>query len=100
MFVSTYNQPRHLERCLFALGRQSGTPFEVLVADDGSEEPTREVVASFISRHSGRVAHLWQEDLGFRKTRILNKAILATDANYLVFMDVVSGDCFGFQYSI
>lgn len=36
VIVSTYNQPQHLARCLFALGRQYQSPFEIPVADDGS----------------------------------------------------------------
>jgi glycosyltransferase involved in cell wall biosynthesis len=90
LIVSTYNQPMHLRRCLCALERQSHGDFELLLADDGSGEETRELVAAAAERFGGRLRHLWQEDRGFRKTRILNRAMLATDAEYLVFMD---GDC-------
>jgi len=90
LIVSTYNQPEHLGRCLLALENQTQPDFELILADDGSDEQTRQV----IDKHSGAFAkpvrRLWQEDRGFRKTQILNKAILATDADYLVFMD---GDC-------
>ena len=31
--------------------------------------------------------HVWQEDKGFRKTEILNKAVQAAQSEYLIFMD-------------
>jgi glycosyltransferase involved in cell wall biosynthesis len=90
LIVSTYNQPDHLDRCLFALERQTLAGFELLLADDGSDERTRRVIGKYSAAFSHPVRHLWQEDKGFRKTRILNKAIASTRAEYLVFMD---GDC-------
>ena len=36
------------------------------------------------------LTHLWQEDKGFRKTKILNQAIEHAKGDYLVFLD---GDC-------
>ena len=90
VIVSTYNQPAHLARCLRALERQSHQDFELLLADDGSGAETRALIAATADRFGGRLRHLWQDDDGFRKTRILNRAILETRAEYLVFMD---GDC-------
>jgi glycosyltransferase involved in cell wall biosynthesis len=90
LIVSTYNQPEHLDRCLFALGRQTHPDFELIMADDGSDERTRRVIDKHSPGFKQPVNHQWQEDRGFRKTRILNKAILSTSAEYLVFMD---GDC-------
>jgi glycosyltransferase involved in cell wall biosynthesis len=90
LIVSTYNQPRHLERCLLALTRQRNPSFELLIADDGSADETRSVIESYKSFFNDRLKHCWQQDKGFRKTRILNRCILATDAEYLVFLD---GDC-------
>lgn len=90
LIVSTYNQPQHLARCLYSLTRQTHRQFELVLADDGSDQRTREVVENFRRAHRMELTHVWQEDRGFRKTRVLNQAILATDAEYLVFTD---GDC-------
>jgi len=88
--VSTYNQPGHLRRCLRSLEQQSQRNFDIVVADDGSTAETRRIVEQFALSSTRPVRHMWQEDRGFRKTRILNTSVLATDAQYLVFID---GDC-------
>jgi hypothetical protein len=36
------------------------------------------------------IVHVWQEDNGFQKSQILNKAIIASNSDYLIFTD---GDC-------
>jgi glycosyltransferase involved in cell wall biosynthesis len=90
LIVSTCNQPRHLERCLLALTKQRNQAFELLVADDGSKEETRTIIDSYVGFFGSRLKHEWQEDKGFRKTRILNRCIIATEAEYLIFLD---GDC-------
>jgi glycosyltransferase involved in cell wall biosynthesis len=90
VIVSTYNQPEHLDRCLLALQRQSQADFELILADDGSDERTRRISDKHSPGFRKPITHLWQEDQGFRKTQILNQAILASSAQYLVFMD---GDC-------
>jgi glycosyltransferase involved in cell wall biosynthesis len=90
VIVSTFNQPRLLDLCLFALDRQSAPPHEIVVADDGSGDATRAVIEAFAKQSRSTVRHVWHEDRGFRKTRILNKAIHAAAADYLVFTD---GDC-------
>lgn len=90
VIVSTYNQPQLLDLSLLGLARQSHDDFELLIADDGSDERTAQVIERHRERFRHPLRHLWQEDIGFRKTRILNRAVLATAADYLVFMD---GDC-------
>ena len=88
VIISTYNQPEWLRKTLYGYTCQADARFEVVIADDGSDEATRAVVDAFRDRLS--IKHVWHEDLGFRKTTILNKAICATDAEYLIFTD---GDC-------
>jgi glycosyltransferase involved in cell wall biosynthesis len=90
VIVSTYNLPRHLHRCLLALEHQTHPAFEVIVADDGSAHETGTTIDGFAKTSRRTIKHVWQEDRGFRKTRILNKAILAAAGEYLVFID---GDC-------
>lgn len=88
--VSTYNQPGLLERSLFSLGLQRYPSLEIIVADDGSGDATAAVVRASADQSRHPVRHVWQRDDGFRKTQVLNKAILAAKGEYLVFTD---GDC-------
>lgn len=88
--VSTYNNPRALDLVLRALQRQTLTGFRLCVADDGSEPDTTALLEQWRERLGDRLRHIWQADHGFRKNRILNKAIASSRADYLVFLD---GDC-------
>jgi glycosyltransferase involved in cell wall biosynthesis len=90
VILSTYNQPRWLEKALWGYAAQRFTEFEVLVADDGSGPETAGVIARARARYGLRLVHVWHEDRGFRKTEILNRAILAASGDYLIFSD---GDC-------
>lgn len=88
--VTTYNQPRALELVLWGYGAQTVRDFEVLVADDGSGEETAALVRRMRAETGLRMVHVWHADRGFRKTEILNRAILAASGDYLLFTD---GDC-------
>ena len=88
--VSTYNQPRALELSLTGLAAQSCRDFEVVLADDGSGPETRAVVDRVRAETGLALAHVWHPDDGFRKTEILNRAIVAASGDYLIFTD---GDC-------
>jgi glycosyltransferase involved in cell wall biosynthesis len=90
VIVATYQQPGLLRRCLLALGLQSCADFELLIADDGSDARTRAVIAEAPPIGNCAITHVWQADRGFRKTAILNRAILRAQGDYLVFLD---GDC-------
>ena len=86
--VATYEWPAALDVVLRALSEQRDRPFQVVVADDGSGDDTAAVVERW-----GRelaVRHVWQPQEGFRKARLLNRAILAATGDYLIFLD---GDC-------
>lgn len=90
VILSTYNAPDRLEPTLIGYAAQHRSDFELIVADDGSTKATREVIQQVAVRFGLQIRHVWQPDVGFRKCRILNQAILATDADYLIFSD---GDC-------
>jgi glycosyltransferase involved in cell wall biosynthesis len=90
VIVSTYDRPDALEAVLRSLARQSDDHFEVLVADDGSRPDTAAVVQRWAGRIGRRVVHVWHPDDGFRLAEIRNRAILAADGAYCVFLD---GDC-------
>jgi glycosyltransferase involved in cell wall biosynthesis len=90
VILSTYNSPAWLEKVLWGYGAQHDSGFEVVVADDGSNEDTRRMIAGFAKRAPFPLRHVWQEDRGFRKWTIVNRAILKASGEYLVFSD---GDC-------
>lgn len=90
VIVSTYNQPAWLEKVLLGYSHQDTRDFELIIADDGSAEETRELISRFQEGSEFPVRHLWHEDEGYRRSIILNAAILASRGEYLIFSD---GDC-------
>ncbi len=90
VIISTYNSENWLRKVLTGFAGQTEQDFEILIADDGSDAGTASVIADFQSRFTYPILHVWQEDQGFRKCRILNKAILKSNSDYLLFTD---GDC-------
>lgn len=87
LIVSTFEQPDYLRRVLDAVSRQSRLPQEILLADDGSGEETKEVFSRWSAQQPFASRHIWQAHDGFRKAHILNRAVAATSATYLVFLD-------------
>lgn len=90
VIITTYNSPLWLEKVLWGYENQTDSNFEIIIADDGSNQDTKNLIASFQKNSTLKISHVWHEDLGFRKTEILNKAILQTNCDYLIFTD---GDC-------
>ncbi|OGR24325.1 MAG: glycosyl transferase family 2 [Desulfobacterales bacterium RIFOXYA12_FULL_46_15] len=90
VIVTTYNRPDALKKVITALLSQTRPPDEILVADDGSGPETRELITSFKSNPGPPLCHVWQEDEGFRLSRIRNKAVLKSKGDYLILLD---GDC-------
>lgn len=66
LIVTTYNWEKALNLYLNSVLRQSVLPDEILVADDGSKEPTRLTVEAFARISPVPVRHIWHEDDGFR----------------------------------
>jgi glycosyltransferase involved in cell wall biosynthesis len=90
VILSTYNAPDRLAPTLTGYAAQRNAEFEIVVADDGSNDVTREVIERAAHAYGIVIRRVWQPDVGFRKCRILNQAVLAIDADYLIFSD---GDC-------
>ncbi|HET8800824.1 MAG TPA: glycosyltransferase family 2 protein [Marinobacter sp.] len=90
VIISTYNSPEWLEKVLWGYSVQTHREFEIIMADDGSTDETRQLIDRMRTETGLDIRHVWQEDNGFQKCRILNKAVLEASADYLVFTD---GDC-------
>lgn len=90
VIFTTYNSPEWLEKVLWGYQCQRFRDFELIIADDGSGPETEAVIETMRGQVDFPIRHIWHEDKGFRKCEILNKAIVASAADYLVFSD---GDC-------
>lgn len=90
VIMSTYNAEEWLEKVLWGFSVQTTSDFEIIIADDGSNLKTKAKIEELKRSISIPIIHIWHEDNGFQKTKILNKAILAATTNYLIFTD---GDC-------
>ncbi|MGH7242511.1 MAG: glycosyltransferase [Phycisphaerales bacterium] len=90
VLISTHERPSYLERTLAGMAGQVFPPHEVLIADDGSGEETREVIRRFRATVRFPVVHVRQEHVGWGKCSILNKCLLESSGDYFVFTD---GDC-------
>ena len=90
LLISTYNWSEALDLVLKSALSQSILPDEIIIADDGSKEETKSLINKFQNKSTIPILHIWQEDKGFRKSKILNKAIATSESDYIIQID---GDC-------
>lgn len=90
LLISTYNWTKALDLVFRSIEKQTQLPDEILIADDGSTSETKELINVFSEKINIPVKHFWQKDKGFRKSKILNKAVAGTNADYIIQVD---GDC-------
>jgi len=90
VIISTYNKEEWLRKVLEGYKYQSYNHYEVIVADDGSRESTKDLIDSFKGDYPVPIQHIWHEDDGYRRQRILNIAIQKAKMPYILFTD---GDC-------
>ncbi len=90
IIAAFYNNIRFLELILAGFTRQTNLNFEFIVADDGSDENVRMKIEGIRENYPFPVRHVWHEKYGWQKNRIMNKATLESESDYLIFIDA---DC-------
>lgn len=88
--LAFYNKVDYLKLVFAGFERQTFKDFEIIIADDGSNPFVVEELELLAKEASFPVTHIWQEDKGFRKNRMLNRAVEAAKSNYIIFIDA---DC-------
>ena len=87
LIVTTYNWADALFLVLKSIKNQSFEPFEVIIADDGSNNLTKTIIDEFSETSNLNVIHSFQEDLGFRVAESRNKAIAKASGDYIILID-------------
>ena len=75
LLITTYNWPEALEQTVRSAFAQTVAPDEIVIADDGSTDETRQLIERLGNESRIPIIHVWQEDKGFLRTTILNKGI-------------------------
>ena len=87
LIITTYNQKERLALVLDSVCALNPLPKEVLIADDGSTNDTRELIKSYQRNFPCELRHIWQEDRGFRAGQIRNRAIDSACGKYIIIID-------------
>ena len=90
VIISFYNNIEKLKFLLAGLQIQQFNEFEAVIADDGSKPEVVQAIKEISGNYNFPIQHIWHEDIGWRKNAILNKAIVASKGEVLIFID---GDC-------
>lgn len=95
IIISVYKDTDSLDLILESLSKQTFIPNEVIVSEDGNSLEMAEYVPIAKNKYNNLdITHLFQEDIGWRKNIALNRAIVASKYEYLIFID---GDCVPFD---
>lgn len=84
--IPTYQGACDLPQAMDSVLSQPGSDYELIIVDDGSSDPTEEIVAGYRADHGEKVRYSWQEHRGPGAAR--NRAVTLATGDYLIFLDV------------
>src|SRR5215467_11580671 len=90
IIIGTYNDSDIMESTLAAFAVQSFRDFEIVLADDGSDQDYASTLTKWAPRFPYGIQHVTQEKRGFRKARVLNRAVAISHFDPLIVSDM---DC-------
>ena len=88
IIISVYKNVDMLQLILASLRNQTVPVAEVIISEDGEDARMQQFVANY--DWFCPYQHLTQPDRGWRKNRALNRAVVAAQNEWLIFID---GDC-------
>lgn len=88
LIITVYKDYQALQSVLYSVVRQTLIPSQIIIAHDTIDDSIQSILNDFHSTLN--IDYINQVDTGFNKNRILNKAILRSNFDKLVFID---GDC-------
>ena len=87
LIITTYNWESALELVVLSTFQQSLLPMEVIIADDGSDDDTRDLIHALSVKSPFPLVHSWHEDKGFRAAKARNRAIAKAKGDYIIVID-------------
>lgn len=88
LIVSIYKNITALQTIIRSLHQQTEQEFELIISEDGEDGAVRNFIEHYTFPWSTQ--HLTQPDMGWQKNKALNRAIIAANTDWLIFID---GDC-------
>lgn len=87
IIIPTYNRSELLSYTLNSLAKQNigRDEFEVIIADDGSTDNTKEVIVDY--ENLINIEYVFQQDLGYRPASARNKGLAAATGTVCLFLD-------------
>lgn len=85
LIISVYQNVDFLRITLESLRHQTETDFEIIISEDGCSPQMKSFIDSY--PWVNPMIHLTQPDEGWRKNRALNRAIAASSAPQIIFID-------------
>jgi glycosyltransferase involved in cell wall biosynthesis len=90
LLVNVYDMLDRLRIASEGLLRQSSSDFEIIFCDDGSTDGSEAFIAGLAGRSQVSIRHVWQPNLGYRRSMILNQGIRESRGRIVIVTD---GDC-------
>lgn len=87
VIITVYNRFNYVKNILKCLMKQTVVPYEVIFTDDGSKEDLKSLLEKYKDKVNFKIKYIFQNDLGFRKSKACNNAVLESEGEYLIFLD-------------
>jgi len=91
IIISVYKDVEALDLILESLEQQTYMVDEIIISEDGDSPEMESYINSL---NNPKIKHISHEDNGWQKNKTLNKSILSSKSEYLIFID---GDCVPFD---
>lgn len=87
LIITTFNWKEALELSIHSVFKQTHLPTEIIIADDGSNQDTGNLIQSLKKRSPVSIVHSYQRNNGFRLSRSRNKALSVAKGDYIILID-------------
>ncbi|MGR5128415.1 glycosyltransferase [Photobacterium swingsii] len=94
VIMAAYNNIQDMKLVLDGYLQQTVSNFSLCIADDGSR-PAVKALVDIYKELGLNIRHLWHEDKGYRRAKIINKAISSSNAEFIILTD---NDCIPSRY--